>query len=215
MRTGAWLVVAAAAVAVHRRSPVGALLLSSVHQHGAPASATAKPGDPRWPCVGTTPATSATNVAPSTIGDRRPVHPAGRRQPDAHLHPAGGRHLVGHVARPSSSSWPTVRSYPGSTETLTIPGGPAGLLGADGQRLAASTTVAFTVAPGSTLRLQQLLAQLGYLPVTFTPASQPTSPQQEADPQQGTFTWRWADQPASLTAQWTPGHLRTSSPRAR
>jgi lipoprotein-anchoring transpeptidase ErfK/SrfK len=61
------------------------------------------------------------------------------------------------------------------------------------------------VAPGSTLRLQQLLAQLGYLPVSFTPATQPTSPQDEADAQQGTFSWRWANQPASLTSLWNAG----------
>ena len=61
------------------------------------------------------------------------------------------------------------------------------------------------MAQGSTLRLQQLLAQLGYLPVSFTPATQPTSPQQEADPQSGTFSWRWANQPAALTSLWVPG----------
>jgi lipoprotein-anchoring transpeptidase ErfK/SrfK len=66
-------------------------------------------------------------------------------------------------------------------------------------------TASFTVAQGSTLRLQQLLAELGYLPLNFTPASQPSSPQQEADPQVGTFAWRWPNQPPSLTSLWSPG----------
>jgi len=35
--------------------------------------------------------------------------------------------------------------------------------------------------------------------------SQPTSPAQELEPQQGTFAWRWVDQPASLTSLWTQG----------
>ena len=60
-------------------------------------------------------------------------------------------------------------------------------------------TSQFTVAPGSILRLQQLLAELGYLPLTFTPASPVTSPTQVGNDQVGSFTWRWPDQPLSLT----------------
>jgi len=71
---------------------------------------------------------------------------------------------------------------PSSQETITVPGGDAGVLSAQGQHLASNVTIPFTVAAGSFLRLQQLLAQLGYLPVSFTPATQPSSPQQEADP---------------------------------
>ena len=48
----------------------------------------------------------------------------------------------------------------------------------EGQHLAQTVTSQFTVAPGSTLRLQQLLAELGYLPLTFTPAA----PADLADP---------------------------------
>ena len=77
---------------------------------------------------------------------------------------------------------------PGATETITVPGGSSRR-----HRLArASTwrrrvTSQFTVAPGSTLRLQQLLAELGYLPLTFTPASPLTSPTQEGNDQVGSF----------------------------
>ena len=94
---------------------------------------------------------------------------------------------------------------PGATETITVPGGTAGVEGARGQHLAAAVTSAFTVAPGSTLRLQQLLAELGYLPLTFTAAAPVTSPAQEGNDQLGSFTWRWANQPTSLTSLWTPG----------
>jgi lipoprotein-anchoring transpeptidase ErfK/SrfK len=34
-----------------------------------------------------------------------------------------------------------------------------------------------------------------------------TSPTQEADVQQGTFGWRWANQPTSLTSLWTAGEM--------
>jgi L,D-transpeptidase catalytic domain/Putative peptidoglycan binding domain len=94
---------------------------------------------------------------------------------------------------------------PGATETITIPGGPTGVVGSRGQHLAGTVTSAFTVAQGSILRLQQLLAELGYLPLTFTPAAAVTSPSQEGNDQVGTFSWRWADQAAALTSQWTPG----------
>jgi lipoprotein-anchoring transpeptidase ErfK/SrfK len=94
---------------------------------------------------------------------------------------------------------------PGATETITVPGGSTGVLGARGQHLAANVASSFTVAPGSILRLQQLLAELGYLPLSFTAAAPVTSPSQEGNDQAGTFSWRWANQPASLTSLWTPG----------
>jgi peptidoglycan hydrolase-like protein with peptidoglycan-binding domain len=94
---------------------------------------------------------------------------------------------------------------PGVTETVTVPGGPGGAVSSEGLRLAQPVTSQFTVAQGSTLRLQQLLAELGYLPLTFTPAAPVTSPTQEGNDQVGSFSWRWPDQPASLLSLWTPG----------
>jgi peptidoglycan hydrolase-like protein with peptidoglycan-binding domain len=94
---------------------------------------------------------------------------------------------------------------PGAVETISVPGGPDGVVGSRGQHLATTFTTSFTVAPGSILRLQQMLAELGYLPLNFTAASPLTSPTQESAVQVGTFTWRWANQPASLTSLWTPG----------
>jgi peptidoglycan hydrolase-like protein with peptidoglycan-binding domain len=94
---------------------------------------------------------------------------------------------------------------PGATETVTVPGGPSGVIGSEGQHLAQTVTSQFSVAPGSILRLQQLLAELGYLPLTFTPASPLTSPTQEGNNQVGSFTWRWPNQPLSLLTLWTPG----------
>jgi peptidoglycan hydrolase-like protein with peptidoglycan-binding domain len=94
---------------------------------------------------------------------------------------------------------------PGAVETISIPGGSAGVVGSRGQHLAATVSNTFTVAQGSILRLQQLLAELGYLPLNFTPAAAVTSPSQEGNDQVGTFSWRWPDQAAALTSLWTPG----------
>ncbi|HEY7946887.1 MAG TPA: L,D-transpeptidase family protein [Acidimicrobiales bacterium] len=95
---------------------------------------------------------------------------------------------------------------PGASETLTVPGGPSGVVATNGQRLAQSLHVSFTTAGMSTLRLQQLLAQLGYLPVSFTPAGGAPVPANEiAMAQLGTFSWRWSSLPGSFMALWSPG----------
>ena len=94
---------------------------------------------------------------------------------------------------------------PGQTVTVTIPGGAAGIRSVNGNRLAASTTTTFQVAPISTLRVQQLLAELGYLPLNFSPTAPSTSPGVSTGDEQGSFSWRWTTLPASLTSQWSPG----------
>ncbi len=71
--------------------------------------------------------------------------------------------------------------------------------------MAKTVTSTFTVAPGSTLRLQELLAELGYLPLSFTPAAPLTSPTQEGNDQLGTFSWRWSTLPSNLTSLWVQG----------
>ena len=92
---------------------------------------------------------------------------------------------------------------PAATETVTVPAGP-GVTGANGKKLSQPSTAHFTVAQGSTLRLQQLLAELGYLPVSFTPARPLTAPQEAAQAQEGSFSWRW-NEPTSLESLWTVG----------
>jgi hypothetical protein len=93
---------------------------------------------------------------------------------------------------------------PWSSETITVPAGSAGVASAAGKHLVSGTVSQFGVAPGSELRLQQLLAQVGYLPLQFTPARPLGSAQQAAEPQQGAFTWRFTP-PASLGALWSEG----------
>jgi peptidoglycan hydrolase-like protein with peptidoglycan-binding domain len=98
----------------------------------------------------------------------------------------------------------TAPFIPTATETLTIPAGAAGPHGTHGGVLAAPVTVTFGVAQASTERLQQLLAQLGYLPLTFT-ATGTTAPNEAATAQPGTFAWRWTTFPPDLTSLWTEG----------
>jgi lipoprotein-anchoring transpeptidase ErfK/SrfK len=94
---------------------------------------------------------------------------------------------------------------PSSKEIITIPGGSQGVRGTDGGALSSSKSVSFGVARGSTLRLQQLLAGLDYLPVGFTPSGPQPARADLAQDEVGTFTWRWTTLPSQLTSQWTQG----------
>jgi len=94
---------------------------------------------------------------------------------------------------------------PGQTVTVTVPGGPSGLVGTTGAHLAASISSSFHVAPLTTLRVQQLLAELGYLPLSFTPSSASSTPGVSTADEAGTFSWRWASLPSSLTSLWSQG----------
>ena len=94
---------------------------------------------------------------------------------------------------------------PYTSETVTIPGGRRGLRATDGSRLSSSVRIHFTVAAGSTLRLQELLAELHYLPLRFTPRGGTRAVQDTALPQRGAFAWRWAHSSSHLTGQWARG----------
>jgi lipoprotein-anchoring transpeptidase ErfK/SrfK len=96
---------------------------------------------------------------------------------------------------------------PYTQEVVTIPGGAHGLMSKDGATLTSSHTVAFDVAAGDTLRLQQLLAELDYLPVGFAPSGPTPTKADLALDQQGSFSWRWPSLPTELTSQWTQGTM--------
>ncbi len=98
---------------------------------------------------------------------------------------------------------PSEPFVPYKTYTLTVPGGTGGIASLSGAHLAATRTISFTISAGSTLRLQQLLAELGYLPVSYDGAT--PAPEDMATPQPGTFAWRWSGLPSELTDQWVAG----------
>ena len=194
-----WWVILTVSVAVLVLA-AAAIVVTNLHFNQAAATPTAPP--PALRVVSVSP--TGTNVAAgSTISvqfstDLGPASPMPTLSPPV----AGTWAVLSPSVLQYQASGPLV---PGATETVTVPGGPAGVVGSQGQRLAQTVTSQFTVAPGSTLRLQQLLAELGYLPLTFTPASPLTSPTQEGNDQVGSFTWRWPNQPLSLLTLWTPG----------
>ena len=113
---------------------------------------------------------------------------------------------------------PTVGYSENTRVTVKIPGGLAGVISVaganagDGGTLGSDLSPSFTTGSFSTMRLQQLLAQLGYLPLTWTPESDttisPTNAQAELaaayNAPAGTFKWQ-AGYPSSLMDQWKAG----------
>ena len=79
-----------------------------------------------------------------------------------------------------------------------------------GQHDGISSVATWTVPEGSTLRAQQILAQLGYLPLDFNSAHaipRTAAAQERAaiDPPAGSFSWRYGNIPAQLSSEWQPG----------
>jgi peptidoglycan hydrolase-like protein with peptidoglycan-binding domain len=77
------------------------------------------------------------------------------------------------VSGDTATFTPASGFLPGTGVTLKIPGGPAGMTGADASAgtLATGSTVKFKTGSYSVAGLQQILAQLGYLPLTWTPSA--------------------------------------------
>ena len=69
--------------------------------------------------------------------------------------------MIVAFASPGSHASPMSAASPASASRPMLPAGPLG----------ASVSQSFTTGSCSTMRLQQLLAQLGYLPFTWTPSS--------------------------------------------
>jgi hypothetical protein len=97
----------------------------------------------------------------------------------------------------------------GSQLRVQLPHAVAVTAGASGLRN--TSQIEWTVPPGSTLRLQQLLAETGYLPVVWHPSGAPVAQtpsaqaQAAVDPPAGSFSWRYGNTPHQLQALWTPG----------
>ncbi len=120
------------------------------------------------------------------------------------------------VSGSTATFTPSVGYQPGTTVTLKIPGGSAGVQGAPGiaTSLAVSRTVKFTTGSYSVLRLQELLTQLGYLPLTWTPDNSAAAPIPDSDanaqlsaaydPPAGSFSFK-PGYPSELTSQWETG----------
>jgi hypothetical protein len=128
--------------------------------------------------------------------------------------------IAGHWAVQGDAAvfTPTVGYFQDTKVTVKIPGGLAGVQSAaganasNGGTLGANLSESFTTGWFSTLHLQQLLAQLGYLPLTWTATSGAVISPADAKAElaaaynapAGTFSWQ-SGYPWSLTSQWKAG----------
>jgi peptidoglycan hydrolase-like protein with peptidoglycan-binding domain len=183
------------AAQIHRweRSPSAAI---SIFPAGGSASAVAQPA----------PGSPITPATPIRVSFSRPVAEVlGKRMPT--LSPATGGSWRQVSARTVEFT-PTGYGYGLDTRvTITLPSGVPLLGGQSGPASSGS----WPVPQGSLIRAQQLLAQLGYLPVDFRSrgkrvgASASAQEVAAVDPPAGTFVWRYPHTPAQLKAQWQPG----------
>jgi hypothetical protein len=202
-----WLIAAVVFALCALAAGSTALVLSHVSPTPAAATPTASPG--RLSVVASQPAPNAANVPSDTGVSVQFTVPLATDSPVPALSPAVAGSWV--LTSPDVLAFDaTAPLPPGATMSLSIPGGPDGIEGSDGQRLAATLTTQFTVAPMTMLRVQQLLATLDYLPLTFTPADPASvSPDEAATAQVGSFAWRWTTMPRSFTSLWSPGQPNT------
>ncbi|HEX4832577.1 MAG TPA: L,D-transpeptidase family protein [Trebonia sp.] len=164
----------------------------------------------------------ANGAGPITVTFNEPLAPSSP-QPTLSPQVEGSWSISGKTA----TFQPQVGFTPSTSVTLTIPGGKDGVqaagLDATGTTTTAATdvgllaktdTVHFTTGSYSVLRLQELLTQLGYLPLTWAPTD-PSAGNVSAtdanaqlsaayDPPGGTFTFK-SGYPSQLTSQWKSG----------
>jgi len=92
---------------------------------------------------------------------------------------------------------------------VIVPAGSAGVRSTDGGLLATRTVDRFFTGGYAVMRAEQLLAQLGYLPLTWsgaTVSATDANAQLSAayDPPAGSFSWD-SGYPSELTDMWSPG----------
>ena len=235
------LALTATSAAMVLAAGVAVVAFDSPGSHAAPvtpaqAAAAEKQDAPAVPInvMSVTPATGAKGVngaAPIKVQFSAPLA-ANTPMPQLSPHITGSWQVEGD----SAVYTPAVGFSENTKVTLKIPGGASGMVSVGGAsvgsggQLASGTTVTWTTGSYSTLRLQQLLSQLGYLPFTWTPAASGSDGSIPADapaaagsgttgstpnslnaaistayaPPAGTFTFK-PGYPSQLTSQWKVG----------
>jgi peptidoglycan hydrolase-like protein with peptidoglycan-binding domain len=193
--------------------------------HGsAKPSASGKPGGAQPAATGTvaaagplqvtsvTPASHATGVSGAreiVVKFSAPVA-SGSPMPVVTPHIAGTWHGRGT----SKLRFVPARGFREDTSvTVKVPGGPGGVQAASGGTLSSTVTLKYRTGSYSVARLDQLLAQLGYLPLTWAPAQGAVNPAPSDAAAQvraayrapaGQFSWK-AGYPTELRKFWHGG----------
>jgi hypothetical protein len=219
-RRAAVLIASGGAVVLLAGVAIIALASPGDHADRVPAAqaAAVRPAGPAVPLqvLSVTPAAGAKGVngaAPIRLQFSAPLA-SNTPMPMLSPHIAGSWQVEGDTA----VFTPAIGYFQNRKVTLKIPGGANGMISVAGASagsgglLAANVTESFTTGSFSTLRLQQLLSQLGYLPLTWTPGSATVISPGDANaelsaayqPPAGTFSWT-GDYPSTLKSQWKAG----------
>jgi peptidoglycan hydrolase-like protein with peptidoglycan-binding domain len=114
---------------------------------------------------------------------------------------------------PDTVEFVPAQGFPEQTRVrVVIPAGATGVRSASGGLLAARVIDRFWTGSYSTMRAEQLLAELSYLPLTWAPTGGSAVPATDAnaqlsaayDPPAGSFTWQ-SGYPPVLMDMWQPG----------
>ena len=194
---------------------VAAGVAYAVTSSGIGASGSAKASASPIRVVSVTPANQATGVDganPIIVTFNHPVSPS---SPNPTLTPnvPGDWTAFGN----SLEFMPTTPFSESTNVTVEVPGGASGVHSSAGGMLTAAVTSQFTTGSYSQAGLAVLLAEQGYLPMSFAPDhtspamadlwgadAAADTPQGEAyEPPPGTMSWD-SGYPASLVAQWVP-----------
>jgi hypothetical protein len=131
----------------------------------------------------------------------------GSKQPQLSPATAGHWHKANsHTLefRPSGFGMPL-----GSQLHVTLPR-PVAVTASGSNGLKTTNQITWTVPPGSTVRLHQLLAQAGYLPVSWRASGTEVAKTASAEaaaavaPPAGDFGWRYSNTPHQLKEKWSP-----------
>ncbi|MGI8751933.1 MAG: L,D-transpeptidase family protein [Acidimicrobiales bacterium] len=167
------LAVAGTAYAVEHSGSHGGTTTAGSSGGGGKAATTTAPIPP-LSVVSIAPATAATNVvsnAPIQIQFSEPLK-ADAARPTLSPDVAGTWSVQG-----STMTFQPQGGYlPYSSEQVTVPTTTAGTVGKKVTTLAAPYQASFTVAAGSTLRVQQILSELNYMPLQFVATTPPPPP---------------------------------------
>jgi L,D-transpeptidase catalytic domain len=140
--------------------------------------------------------------------------------------------IAGHWSRPTPKMLlftPAGQLVPGEAVTVTLGAGSSGPVGSNGAEFRKPYTTKFSVASGTVLRVQQLLAELDYLPYSFAPNGHGTTARRVAlalakepknpavisrNPQAGTFVPRFSSTPGQLAATFSAGQAGVATQAA-
>ncbi|MBV9416552.1 MAG: hypothetical protein JO363_16330, partial [Solirubrobacterales bacterium] len=191
-------------VTLAKTAPAGTMYVAAVPRSWETSSAALVSWFPTGAATGAlaSPAAGSTigSNTPITLTFNKPVSQAlgGHMPPVLPITQGTWHQISGHAIqfRPEGFGYGL-----GAHVTIGLPAG-VHLVGGQG---------AWKVPAGSTLRLQQLLAVLGYLPLRFQYAGTgpgPSTVNQLAaaiKPPAGSFTWRYPNTPSALRNMWAPG----------